>query len=186
MDQGSVFLWGAFHTRPQATISPRWSELVRLMVKTPEKPLSIEENCKIALGNTGQNLKPADTGAIAALIRTARLCDSLFDMGETKDLAPLLSRLHAIMESLQMTPRSRSDQPLTETKAAPDVKSLSEIYLRLVSPEGGDQAIGGPKPRTPRKSTNGTTGRASNGVAKVRPRSGPKDKQVGSVQAKNQ
>ena len=153
------------------------------MPDNSKNPLSIEENCKIALGNSGTYLTPADTGAIAALIRTARLCDSLFDLGETKDLAPLLSRLHSIMESLQMTPRSRTDQPLTDNKAAPDVKTLSEIYLRLVKPESPDDAVKRPKPRTVGKSTNGPSKRATTGVAKVHPRPGANDKQGGSVQA---
>ena len=144
---------------------------------------TIEENCKIALANCGEWLKPADTAAIAALIRTARLCDALFDLGETKDLAPLLSRLHSIMESLQMTPRSRSDQPLTDTKAQPDVKTLTDQYLRLVKPKGTDDTVDGPKPRTPRKSANGTNKRASNGVAKVRPEPRPNGKPKGSLQA---
>lgn len=147
---------------------------------------TIEDNCRIALNNTGQNLKPADTGAIAALMRTARLCDTLFDMGETKDLAPLLSRLHSIMESLQMTPRSRSDQPLNPVKDLTNVQNLSEAYLRLVSPEGGNETVDGAKPRTPRKSPNGTTKRAPDGVAKVRPRPRPNDKQGGGVPAENQ
>jgi hypothetical protein len=91
----------------------------------------------------------------------ARLCDALFDSGETKDLAPLMSRLHSIMDSLHMTPKSRSDQPVTDTKVEPDVKSLSEAYLRIVQTPGGDVAPKRPKPRTPSGSNDGDGKRAT-------------------------
>jgi hypothetical protein len=121
---------------------------------------TIEDNCRISLANNGEFLKPADNGAVATLLRVARLCDSLLDAGETKDLAPLLSRLHSIMESLHMTPRSRSDQPAQAVKDVTDVKSLSEAYLRIVSSEGGDNAPKRAKPRTASKSTDGDSKRA--------------------------
>ena len=122
---------------------------------------TIEENCRISLVNLEQSLKPADTGAIAALLRVARLCDSLLDAGETKDLAPLLSRLHSIMDSLHMTPKSRADQTAPDPKDATDVKTLSEAYLRIVQTPGRDVAPDRPKPRTPSKSTNGNGKRAT-------------------------
>jgi hypothetical protein len=93
-------------------------------------------------------------------LRVARLCDSLLDAGETKDLAPLLSRLHSIMDSLHMTPKSRSDQPATAVRET-DVNSLSEAYLRIVKTEGRDPAPKRAKPRTPGKSTDGNGKRAS-------------------------
>jgi hypothetical protein len=130
------------------------------MPDTSERLPTIEDNCRIALANNGQYLKPADNGAIAALLRVARLCDSLLDAGETKDLAPLLSRLHSIMESLQMTPKSRSDQPATAVRET-DVNSLSEAYLRIVKTPGGDVAPKRAKPRTPSKSANGDGKRAT-------------------------
>jgi hypothetical protein len=142
------------------------------MPDTSERLPTIEDNCRISLANLGQSLKPADTGAIAALLRVARLCDSLLDAGETKDLAPLLSRLHSIMDSLHMTPKSRADQAAPEVKDATDVKTLSEAYLRIVQTPSGDDAPKRAKPRTPSKSTNGDGGGAPTRVAKVRPRSG--------------
>ena len=122
---------------------------------------TIEDNCRIALANSGQSLKPADNGAVATLLRVARLCDSLLDAGETKDLAPLLSRLHSIMDSLHMTPKSRADQTAPDVKDATDVKTLSEAYLRLVQTPGGDDAPKRAKPRTPSKSTDGDGKRAT-------------------------
>jgi hypothetical protein len=130
------------------------------MPDTSERLPTIEDNCRIALANNGQYFKPADNGAIAALLRVARLCDSLLDAGETKDLAPLLSRLHSIMESLHMTPKSRSDQPATAVRET-DVNSLSEAYLRIVKTPGGDVAPKRAKPRTPSKSANGDGKRAT-------------------------
>ena len=130
------------------------------MPDTSEKLPTIENNCRIALANNGEYLKPADNGAVATLLRVARLCDSLLDAGETKDLAPLLSRLHSIMDSLHMTPKSRSDQPTTAVKET-DVKTLSEAYLRIVQTPGGDVAPKRAKPRTPSKSTNGDGKRAT-------------------------
>ena len=130
------------------------------MPEISERLPTIEDNCRIALANNGQYLKPADNGAVATLLRVARLCDSLLDAGETKDLAPLLSRLHSIMESLHMTPKSRSDQPATAVKET-DVKTLSEAYLRIVQTPGGDVAPKRAKPRTPSKSTNGDGKRAT-------------------------
>jgi hypothetical protein len=130
------------------------------MPDTFERLPTIEDNCRIALANNGQYLKPADNGAIAALLRVARLCDSLLDAGETKDLAPLLSRLHSIMESLHMTPKSRSDQPATAVRET-DVNSLSEAYLRIVKTPGGDVAPKRAKPRTPSKSADGDGKRAT-------------------------
>ena len=130
------------------------------MPDTSERLPTIEDNCRIALANNGQYLKPADNGAIAALLRVARLCDSLLDAGETKDLAPLLSRLHSIMESLHMTPKSRSDQPATAVRET-DVNSLSEAYLRIVKTPGRDVAPKRAKPRTPSKSANGDGKRAT-------------------------
>ncbi len=133
---------------------------------------TIEDNCRIALANLGGSLKPADTGAIATLLRVARLCDSLLDAGETKDLAPLLSRLHSIMDSLHMTPKSRAELSAPDVKDATDVKTLSEAYLRIVKAPGGDDAPKRAKPRTPSKSADGDGGGTSTGVAKVRPGSG--------------
>jgi hypothetical protein len=130
------------------------------MPEISERLPTIEDNCRIALANNGQYLKPADNGAIAALLRVARLCDSLLDAGETKDLAPLLSRLHSIMDSLHMTPKSRSDQPATAVRET-DVNSLSEAYLRIVKTEGRDPAPKRAKPRTPGKSTDGNGKRAT-------------------------
>jgi hypothetical protein len=130
------------------------------MPDTSERLPTIEDNCRIALANNGQYLKPADNGAIAALLRVARLCDSLLDAGETKDLAPLLSRLHSIMESLHMTPKSRSDQPATAVRET-DVNLLSEAYLRIVKTPGRDVAPKRAKPRTPSKSANGDGKRAT-------------------------
>ena len=130
------------------------------MPEISERLPTIEDNCRIALANNGQYLKPADNGAVATLLRVARLCDSLLDAGETKDLAPLLSRLHSIMESLHMTPKSRSDQPATAVKET-DVNSLSEAYLRIVKTESRDPAPKRAKPRTPSKSTNGNGKRAT-------------------------
>ena len=149
--------------------------------KTPKKPANIEDNCKIALANSGEWLKPADNAAIATLMRLARLCDSLLDAGETKDLAPLLSRLHTIMESLHMTPKSRADQPVFDTKVEPDVKSLSEAYLRIVETPSRDPAPKRQKPRTASSSDDGDGKRATTGVAKVRPRSGANGKRPGAV-----
>jgi hypothetical protein len=131
------------------------------MADTSKSLATIEDNCKIALANCGDWIKPADTAAIASLLRLARLCDALFDSGETKDLAPLMSRLHSIMDSLHMTPKSRSDQPVTDTKVEPDVKSLSEAYLRIVQTPGGDVAPKRPKPRTPSGSNDGDGKRAT-------------------------
>ena len=125
------------------------------MPETSERLPTIEDNCRIALVNSGQYLKPADNGAIAALLRVARLCDSLLDAGETKDLAPLLSRLHSIMDSLHMTPKSRADQTAPDVKDATDVKTLSEAYIRLVQTPSRDDASKRAKPRTPSKSANG-------------------------------
>jgi hypothetical protein len=130
------------------------------MPDTSERLPTIEDNCRIALANNGEFLKPADNGAVATLLRVARLCDSLLDAGETKDLAPLLSRLHSIMESLHMTPKSRSDQPATAVRET-DVNSLSEAYLRIVKTEGRDLAPKRAKPGTPGKSTNGDGKRAT-------------------------
>ena len=130
------------------------------MLDTSERLPTIEDNCRIALANNGEFLKPADNGAVAALLRVARLCDSLLDAGETKDLAPLLSRLHSIMDSLHMTPKSRSDQPTTAVKDT-DVNSLSEAYLRIVKTEGRDRAPKRAKPGTPGKSANGNGKRAT-------------------------
>jgi hypothetical protein len=130
------------------------------MPDTSERLPTIEDNCRIALANNGQYLKPADNGAVAALLRVARLCDSLLDAGETKDLAPLLSRLHSIMDSLHMTPKSRSDQPATAVRET-DVNSLSEAYLRIVKTEGRNPAAKRAKPRTASKSTNGDGKRAT-------------------------
>ena len=131
------------------------------MPDNSERLPTIEDNCRIALANNGQSLKPADNGAIAALLRVARLCDSLLDAGETKDLAPLLSRLHSIMESLHMTPRSRSDQPTQAVKDVTDAKSLSEAYIRLVQTPSRDVAVKRAKPGTLGKSTNGDGKRAT-------------------------
>jgi hypothetical protein len=131
------------------------------MPETLKSLPTIEDNCRIALANNGDFLKPADNGAIAALLRVARLCDSLLDAGETKDLAPLLSRLHSIMDSLHMTPKSRSEQPAQAVKDVTDVKSLSEAYLRIVSSPGGDVAPKRAKPRTSSESTNGPSKRAT-------------------------
>lgn len=122
-----------------------------------ERLPTIEDNCRIALANNGEFLKPADNGAVATLLRVARLCDSLLDAGETKDLAPLLSRLHSIMESLHMTPKSRSDQPATAVRET-DVNSLSEAYLRIVKTPGGDPA--------PKRTKSGTTSKPTNGDGK--------------------
>jgi hypothetical protein len=131
------------------------------MPDNSERLPTIEDNCRIALTNLGQSLKPADNGAIAALLRVARLCDSLLDAGETKDLAPLLSRLHSIMDSLHMTPKSRADQTAPDPKDATDVKTLSEAYLRIVQTPGRDDAPKRAKPRTPSKSANGDGKRAT-------------------------
>lgn len=131
------------------------------MPETSETLPTIEANCRIALVNSGQYLKPSDNGAVATLLRVARLCDSLLDAGETKDLAPLLSRLHSIMDSLLMTPKSRADQATPDPKDLTDVNSLSEAYLRIVKAPGGDAAPKRAKPRTPSKSTNGDGKRAT-------------------------
>jgi hypothetical protein len=131
------------------------------MLEISERLPTIEDNCRISLVNSGQYLKPSDNGAIAALLRVARLCDSLLDAGETKDLAPLLSRLHSIMDSLLMTPKSRADQTTPDPKDLTDVKSLSEAYLRIVKAPGGDVAPKRAKPRTPSKSNDGDGKRAT-------------------------
>ena len=115
---------------------------------------TIEGNVRIGLANAG-HLQPADTGAVAALLRLARLCDSLMDAGETKDLAPLMARLHAIMDSLHMTPKSRADQAPIENKDKPSGQQLSENYLRLISSPSGEPASTGAKPRSASNAANG-------------------------------
>ena len=98
-----------------------------------EKKLpTIFDNCQIALSNAGSWIGPADLGAVTTLLRLARLIDDLLDLGETKDLAPLLSRLATIMDSLQLTPKSRIDQDLSTRKEDSGDKFQSN-YLRLIN-----------------------------------------------------
>jgi hypothetical protein len=94
---------------------------------------NIYNNCEIALNNAGSWIGPADIGAVATLLRLARLIDNLLDMGETKDLAPLLSRLSTIMDQLQLTPKSRIDQDLSTKKDESNGDEFQKTYLRIVN-----------------------------------------------------
>jgi hypothetical protein len=101
---------------------------------TEKKSPTIFDNCKISLNNAGSWIGPADLGAVTTLLRLARLIDDLLDMGETKDLAPLLSRLSTIMDQLQLTPKSRIDQDLSTKKEESNGDEFQEGYLRIVNP----------------------------------------------------
>jgi hypothetical protein len=94
---------------------------------------NIYNNCEIALNNAGSWIGPADLGAVATLLRLARLIDNLLDMGETKDLAPLLSRLATVMDQLQLNPKSRIDQDLSIKKDESNGEEFQQTYLRIVN-----------------------------------------------------
>lgn len=115
---------------------------------TVQKIPGIFENCKIALNNAGSWVGPADLGAVTTLLRLARLIDDLLDMGETKDLAPLLSRLTSIMDQLQLTPKSRIDQDLSTKKEESNGDEFQTAYLRIVNPADPIEARPGKKSRS--------------------------------------
>jgi hypothetical protein len=94
---------------------------------------NIFDNCTISLNNAGSWIGPADLGAVTTLLRLARLIDDLLDIGETKDLAPLLSRLSTIMDQLQLTPKSRIDQDLSTKKDESNGDEFQKTYLRIVN-----------------------------------------------------
>jgi hypothetical protein len=100
---------------------------------TEKKFPGIFENCKISLNNAGSWIGPADLGAVTTLLRLARLIDDLLDIGETKDLAPLLSRLSTIMDQLQLTPKSRINQDLSTKKEESNGDEFQNSYLRIVN-----------------------------------------------------
>ena len=116
---------------------------------TEKKFPGIFENCKIALNNAGSWIGPADLGAVTTLLRLARLIDDLLDMGETKDLAPLLSRLSTIMDQLQLTPKSRIDQDLSTKKEESNGDEFQKDYLRIVNPADPIKSSPGKKSRSP-------------------------------------
>jgi hypothetical protein len=107
---------------------------------------NIYKNCEISLNNAGSWIGPADVGAIATLLRLARLIDDLLDMGETKDLAPLLSRLSTIMDQLQLTPKSRIDQDLSTKKEESNGDEFQNTYLRIVNTQDPVKSSPGKKP----------------------------------------
>jgi hypothetical protein len=118
---------------------------------TEKKSPTIFDNCKISLTNAGSWIGPADLGAVTTLLRLARLIDDLLDMGETKDLAPLLSRLSTIMDQLQLTPKSRIDQDLSTKKEESNGDEFQQSYLRIVNTADPIKANPGKKPRSPSK-----------------------------------
>lgn len=139
------------------------------MQSSDDKPLSIEANIKIALANSGDWIGPSDTGAIAALMRLAKLIDQLFDMGETKDLPALLARLTNLMEQLQITPKARSDQDLLPKEIKKDGADFQEAYLRLVSTASPDDSRQGKKSGTASSGAGRSNRSTSTPLAKKRP-----------------
>jgi hypothetical protein len=135
-----------------------------------DKLPTIENNVRIALANAGDWIGPADNGAIAALIRLSRLIDQLFDIGETKDLPPLLARMTTLMEQLQITPKSRADQDLTAKEDQKDGTDFATAYLRIVGAAGEDGTGQGKKPRTASGGTRGNNRKSSTTLAKDRPK----------------
>lgn len=138
-------------------------------METNEKLPSIEANVRIALANSGDWIGPSDTAAIAALLRLARLIDQLFDMGETKDLPPLLGRLTILMEQLQITPKARESQDLLPKEIKKDGADFQAAYLRLVDSTGPDDSRQGKKSRTASGRSSRSDGGSSTTVAKKRP-----------------
>jgi len=136
--------------------------------KTESLP-TIENNVRIALANSRDWITPSDNGAIATLLRLSRLIDELFNMGETKDLPPLLSRLTSLMEQLQLTPKSRADQDLTPKEMKSDGSNFQEAYLRIVGSSSKDNTGQGDKPRPASKRPSSRDGKASPTLAKKRP-----------------
>ena len=126
---------------------------------------TIENNLRISLANAGDWVGPSDTGAIAALLRLARLIDDLFDMGESKDLPSLLARLTVLMEQLQLTPKARAEQDLLPKEIKKDGQDFQEAYLRLVGAEGKDQASKGKKPGSSSRGTSRSNRGSSTTVA---------------------
>ena len=112
---------------------------------------SIFDNCQIALNNAGSWIGPADLCAVTTLLRLARLIDELLDMGETKDLAPLLSRLSTIMDQLQLTPKSRIDQDLSTKKEESNGDEFQNTYLRIVNTADPIKSNQSKKPGSPGK-----------------------------------
>ena len=113
---------------------------------TEKKMPNIFDNCQISLNNAGSWVGPADLGAVTTLLRLARLIDDLLDMGETKDLAPLLSRLSTIMDQLQLTPKSRIDQDLSTKKEESNGDEFQNTYLRIVNTQDPVKSSPGKKP----------------------------------------
>jgi hypothetical protein len=113
---------------------------------TDRKSPGIFENCRISLNNAGSWIGPADLGAVTTMLRLAQLIDDLLDMGETKDLAPLLSRLSTIMDQLQLTPKSRIDQDLSTKKEESNGDEFQTAYLRIVNTADPIKARAGKKP----------------------------------------
>lgn len=112
---------------------------------------NIFDNCQISLNNAGSWIGPADLGAVTTLLRLARLIDDLLDMGETKDLAPLLSRLSTIMDQLQLTPKSRIDQNLSTKKDEFHGDEFQQNYLRIVNTPDSIKSNKGKNTRSPSK-----------------------------------
>jgi hypothetical protein len=139
------------------------------MPSSTEPLPTIENNVRISLANSGQWIGPADNGAIAALLRLARLIDQLFDIGETKDLPQLLARLTVLMEQLRLTPKARQDQDLTPKEELKDGSDFQAAYLRLVGAESPDNTSKGKKPRASSGRTSASDRGSTPTVAKKRP-----------------
>lgn len=107
---------------------------------------SIEANVRISLANSGKNLSPADVGATAALLRLSRLIDTMLDVGETKDLAALYSRLNSLMDSLHLTPKARNDATV-QPKELDNGDEFQQAYLRIVGTPNPVKKAAGQKPR---------------------------------------
>ena len=137
--------------------------------------MNYKENVEISLANAGEWLTPADVGAMTLLVRLAGMVDTLLDMGETKDLAPLVSRVQSLMNDLRLTPGARDVETPGPVKEVKNGEQFAQDYLRLVNASGGDNATQVKKPRTNSGGPNGKPRRTDVGVAKARPRPGTGD-----------
>lgn len=130
--------------------------------------MNYKKNVEISLENAGAWLTPADVGAMTLLLRLAGMVDTLLDMGETKDLAALVSRVQSLMNDLRLTPASRDVEVAAPVKDVKNGEQFAQDYLRLVAPPRGDDSNQVKKPRTNRGGPNGKPGGTTTGVAKTR------------------
>jgi hypothetical protein len=149
-------------------------------------PPNYTKNVEISLANSGAWIGASDVGAVTLLLRLAILIDTMLDLGETKDLAPLVMRAQSLMVELKLTPASRDTMATSTIKEeVKDGDYFAQTYLRIVETPRGNDTAKGKKPGTSSSRTNGKPGGTPTRVAKTSTRSGTTDKRSRAVSAKD-